>query len=67
MTKEQQLADQAKHRDATINNLFLEFVEDGLTREELQENIKRRPQVWDRFASFLEQLPSKHDRKSKTA
>jgi len=67
MTKEQLLADQAKRREATIDNLFLEFVDDGLTREELQENIKRRPQVWSRFTSFLEQLPSKHDRKSKTA
>ncbi|MEB8474024.1 MULTISPECIES: hypothetical protein [Acidithiobacillus] len=67
MTKEQLLADQASRRDATINNLFLEFVDDGLTREELQENIKRRPQVWGRFARFLEQLPSKYDKKSKTA
>lgn len=67
MTKEQLLTDQVKRRDATINNLFLEFVDDGLTREELQENIKRRPQVWSRFASFLEQLPSKYDKKSKTA
>jgi hypothetical protein len=67
MTKEQLLADQAQRRDDTINNLFLEFVDDGLTREELQENIKRRPQIWSRFASFLERLPSKHDKKSKTA
>ncbi|PKY09832.1 hypothetical protein B1757_12850 [Acidithiobacillus marinus] len=46
--------------NATINNLFLEFVDDGLTREELLDNIRKNPKTWGRFAEFVEQLPSKH-------
>ena len=41
------------------NELFLAFVRDGMTREELQKNIDRRPQLWGRFAIWLDKLPTK--------
>jgi hypothetical protein len=40
------------------NETFMELVRDGLTREELQRNIERRPVLWSRFAGFLNTLPS---------
>lgn len=40
------------------NEMFLEMVRDGLTREELAKCIARRPALWGRFAGFLDTLPS---------
>ena len=42
----------------TKNDLFLMLVKDGLTREELQENITRRPLLWEPFSHWLDRLPS---------
>jgi hypothetical protein len=42
---------------AEVNLLFLELVMDGLTREELITNIRRRPALWQRFETWLEYLP----------
>lgn len=41
------------------NQTFQELVRDGLTREELQRNIERRPVLWSRFAGYLNTLPSR--------
>lgn len=41
------------------NETFLELVADGLTREELQRNIERRPVLWSRFSGYLNTLPSR--------
>lgn len=49
----------AERQAAEVNLQFLEFVKDGLTREELQTNIDRRPALWGRFANWLDRLPSK--------
>jgi hypothetical protein len=38
--------------------MFLTFVEDGLTREELEKNIRRRPHLWRRWENWLDKLPS---------
>lgn len=61
MTKPTQLqmfyAEHKKIADA--NNLFLEFVLDGMTREDLQACIDRRPALWERFSNWLPVLPSK--------
>ncbi|MDD2751017.1 MULTISPECIES: hypothetical protein [Acidithiobacillus] len=60
MTREELEKQRSRVVTATINNLFLEFVEDGLTREELEENIRKNPRTWGRFSEFMDQLPSKH-------
>jgi hypothetical protein len=44
---------------AEANTLFLELVKEGMTREELQHNIARRPALWGRWAGFLDKLPSR--------
>jgi hypothetical protein len=49
---------QAQRRAADTNETFLELVKDGLTREELQRNIERRPALWSRFETWLTTLPS---------
>lgn len=49
---------QAVRRAAEVDKTFLEFVEDGMTREELARNIERRPQLWGRFSNWLDKLPS---------
>ena len=46
------------NRPRTKNDLFLILVQDGLTREELQENITRRPHLWEPFSHWLGRLPS---------
>ena len=38
--------------------LFMDFVREGMTREELAANIKRRPALWGRYSAFLSKLPS---------
>lgn len=48
----------AERSAAEVNRQFLEFVKDGLTREELQTNINRRPALWGRFSNWLDKLPS---------
>lgn len=49
----------ASQRNGETNRQFLEFVQEGMTREELARNIERRPQLWSRFESWLDKLPSK--------
>lgn len=50
----------AAHRQvAETNNAFLELVKEGLTREELEINIERRPALWQRYENWLSVLPSK--------
>ena len=49
----------ASARGSEANDVFLELVRDGLTREELAKNIARRPQLWRRFENWLKVLPSK--------
>jgi len=61
MTKptQMQLFYQAHRRIADANETFLELVASGMTREDLQRNIGRRPQLWGRFNNWLDVLPSK--------
>lgn len=47
----------ASRQTSEVNQLFLDLVEDGLTRSELERNIARRPQLWGRFSSWLDKLP----------
>lgn len=58
MPSQEQMYYAAERSSAEVNLQFLEFVKDGLTREELQTNIDRRPSLWGRFSTWLEKLPS---------
>lgn len=50
----------AAHRNlAEVNAEFLWLVNHGLTREDLQRCIERRPGLWERYAGFLDALPSR--------
>lgn len=44
------------------DELFMQLVREGMTREELQKNIQRRPSLWGKYSNFLPNLPSKHDK-----
>jgi hypothetical protein len=47
---------------AEANQLFLDMVKDGMTRQELQAMIDRMPGKWGRFSNWLNVLPEKaHD------
>lgn len=58
MATQVQLFYQAHRRLADANEAFLELVRDGMTREELARNIERRPSLWQRYANWLDRLPS---------
>jgi|TARA_R110000851_G_scaffold282582_2_gene436101 hypothetical protein len=49
---------QASRDNAELDTTFLELVEGGMTREELQANIDRRPALWGRWSSWLDKLPT---------
>ena len=40
-----------------VNLLFLSFVKEGMTKDQLRRNIERRPALWDRFSGWLDKLP----------
>lgn len=42
---------------ARANKQFLEFVKNGLKREELERLIAKRPSLWGRFKNWLPNLP----------
>jgi hypothetical protein len=48
----------AQRNIAEVNETFLQLVKDGMTREDLKRNIERRPELWSRFESWLDKLPS---------
>lgn len=37
--------------------LFLEMVEDGMTKQELERLIKLRPTLWGFYKAWLDRLP----------
>lgn len=45
------------HKIAESCELFSEFVKDGLTRDELQKLINKRPALWGKFSGWLDILP----------
>ena len=50
---------EADRKIADANEIFMEIVKDGLTREELSRLIEIRPSLWGRYKSWLDKLPSK--------
>lgn len=47
------------HEGAEKDRLFLQLVSDGLTREQLEKLIEKRPALWSRYKSWLHKLPTK--------
>jgi hypothetical protein len=43
---------------AAVNEQFLMFVKDGLTRDQLARLIEKRPANWSRFSNWLKVLPA---------
>ena len=58
MPTQKQMYYAAERRTAETNEVFLELVRDGMTREELETNIERRPELWKRYSSWLHKLPA---------
>ncbi len=59
MVSQKDMFYRASREVAQVNEEFLWLVEHGLTREDLQQNLERRPSLWERFASWLDHLPSR--------
>lgn len=55
-----QLFELARRANAALDQTFMELVNhptNPMTREDLEANIKRRPELWGRYAGFLDVLP----------
>lgn len=48
----------SERKSAELNQAFLFLVKDGMTRQELETNINRRPALWSRFSNWLSVLPN---------
>ena len=51
-----------QRRLADANEVFLLLVKDGMTREDLAENIRRRPELWGRYSHWLDRLPRRQEK-----
>ena len=58
MKTQREMFYEAHKRLAAANEMFLEFVQGGMTRQELERLIHRRPSLWARFSNWLDVLPS---------
>lgn len=58
MISQERLFYQEQRNIAEGNQQFLNLVHDGLTREDLDRCIERRPQLWSRFAKYRDRLPT---------
>lgn len=57
MKSQLQILYEEQRKIADANLTFLELVDEGMTRQELQRNIERRPELWGRFSNWLDKLP----------
>jgi len=57
MKSQLQIVYEEQRKIADANLMFLDLVDEGMTRQELQRNIERRPELWARFSSWLDKLP----------
>ena len=57
MTQEQ-LYYQERAKIAALNEAFMYHVNEGMTKGELQALINKRPEVYGRFAHWIERLPA---------
>lgn len=54
-----QMYREAERTSAIVNQDFLWLVKEGMTREDLQSCIKKRPALWTRFEQWVDKLPSR--------
>jgi hypothetical protein len=47
----------SEKKSARLNEAFLDLVNDGLTRKDLQTLIARRPEIYGRFEGWTDKLP----------
>ncbi len=47
----------AVERSAAADQTFLALVRSGMTKRDLQLNIKRRPALWSKYSNWLSKLP----------
>jgi Ca2+-binding EF-hand superfamily protein len=62
MLTQAQHYEMARRKIASLNDAFMELVNHAtnpMTREDLQSLIARRPNVYGRFAGFLDTLPQR--------
>ena len=57
MTQEQ-IYHQERKRIAALNEAFMYHVSEGMTKGELQALIAKRPEVYSRFAHWIDWLPA---------
>ena len=57
MLTQKQHYELARRKVAGANDTFLELVKEGMTASDLRTNIARRPELWARFAKWLDVLP----------
>lgn len=51
----------ASRAAAETNETFLELVQLGMTKQDLETNIKRRPSLWQQFSGWLDKLPDSQE------
>lgn len=54
---QEQLFWESHRKNADANEAFLFLVKEGMTANELKQNIQRNPKLWKRFESWLDKLP----------
>lgn len=61
MVKSQlQIYREIERKIANLNEAFMDLVREGLTKEDLEAMIERRPELYGRFSNFLNVLPRRH-------
>lgn len=55
---QQQMYYSAVRKTGEQDELFLQFVREGLTRHDLARNIERNPRLWLRYSAWLYKLPN---------
>ena len=53
-----QIFEQERQRIAALNEAFMYHVNEGMTKGELQALIDKRPEVYGRFAHWIDRLPA---------
>ena len=53
-----QIYEQERQHIAALNEAFMYHVSEGMTKGELQALIAKRPEVYSRFANWIDKLPA---------
>lgn len=56
-----QIYREVERKIANLNEAFMDLVREGLTREDLEMLIEKRPELYERFSNFLNVLPRRVD------